>query len=122
MADEVARVTLERTKPKKKPKVNVASLREQLRRLNVAYMAGNMPDDEYIAESKEINQMIVKAEAEAKEDPAEKDLSSLKVVMETDFRGIYQELTPEDRRRFWRSLIDAINLDADGNVISVDFL
>lgn len=122
MADEVARVTLERTKPKKKPKINVSSLREQLRRLNVAYMAGNMPDDEYIAESKEINQMIVKAEAEAKEDPAEKDLTALKVVMETDFRGIYQELSPEDRRRFWRSLIDAIHLDAEGNVISVDFL
>lgn len=122
MADEVARVTLEKAKPKKKPKTNVASLREQLRRLNVAYRAGNMPDDEYLAESKEINQMIVKAEAEAKEDPAEKDLSALKVVLETDFRSIYQDLSPEDRRRFWRSLIDYINMDGDGNIVSVDFL
>lgn len=122
MADEIAHVTLERTKPKKKPKVNVASLREQLRRLNVAYMAGNMPDDEYIAESKEINQMIVKAEKEAKEDPAEKDLSTLQIVLETDFRGIYQDLSLEDRRRFWRSIIEEIHLDEDGKVISVDFL
>jgi DNA invertase Pin-like site-specific DNA recombinase len=122
LADEVARVTLEKTKPKKKPKLNVASLREQLRRLNVAYRAGNMSDDEYLEESKEINQMIVKAEAEAKEDPAEKDVSALKVVMETDFRSIYEELSPEDRRRFWRSIIEEIYLDMDGNVISVDFL
>jgi hypothetical protein len=122
MADEIARVSLEKTKPKRKPKVNVANLREQLRRLNVAYMAGNMDDAEYISQTKELNTMILKAEKDAKEDPAEKDLSALKVVLETDFRGIYQELSLEDRRRFWRSLIDAIHLDADGNVISVDFL
>lgn len=122
MKDEIARVKLERVKPKKKPKTNVANLREQLRRLNVAYRAGNMSDDEYIADSKELNQMILKAEAEAKEDPAEKDLTGIQTVLETDFRGIYQDLTPEDRRRFWRSLIDYINLDKDGNIVSVDFL
>lgn len=122
MADEVARVSLERAKPKKKPKVNVANLREQLRRLNVAYRAGNMSDDEYLAESKEINQMIVKAEKEVEADPGEKDLSALKVVMEMDFRSIYQDLNEEDKRRFWRSIINSINLDADGNIVSVDFL
>lgn len=122
MADEIANVTLERAKPKKKPKINVANLREQLRRLNVAYRAGNMSDEEYLEESKELNQMIAKAESEAKEDPAEKDLSTLQVVLETDFRGIYQDLSKEDRRRFWRSIINEIHLDKDGNVISVDFL
>lgn len=122
MADEVARVSLERAKPKKKPKVNVANLREQLRRLNVAYRAGNMSDDEYLAESKEINQMIVKAEKEVEADPGEKDLSALKVVMEMDFRSIYQDLNEEDKRRFWRSIINSINLDADGNIVSIDFL
>ena len=122
MADEIAHVTLEKAKPKKKTKPNVPKLREQLRRLNVAYMAGNMEDDEYIAQTKELNAMIAKAEAEAKEDPAEKDLSALKVVLETDFRGIYQNLNQEDKRRFWRSLINEIHLDQDGNVVSVDFL
>lgn len=122
LTDEIARVTIEKSKPKKKPKVNVASLREQLRRLNVTYRAGNMPDEEYLAESKELNEMIVKAETEAKADPAEKDLSPLKEVLKTDFRGIYQELSPEDRRRFWRSIIDKIHLDKEANIISVDFL
>lgn len=122
MEDEIARVEMERAKPKKKPKVNVANLREQLRRLNVAYMAGNMPDDEYIAESKELNNMILKAEKEAKEDPAEKDLTALQSVLETNFREIYKDLSMEDRQRFWRSLIDAIYFDKDGNIVSVDFL
>jgi hypothetical protein len=122
MKDEIARVNLERTKPKKKPKVNVSKLREQLRRLNVAYMAGNMDDTEYISQTKELNAMIVKAEAEAAQDPGEKDLTGLKAVLETDFRSIYQDLEPEDRRRFWRSLIDQIHIDDNAAVVDVDFL
>lgn len=122
MKDEVARVNLERTKPKKKPKVNVAKLREQLRRLNVAYMAGNMDDGEYITQTKELNALIVNAEAEAAQDPGEKDLTGLKAVLETDFKAIYQELDAEDRRRFWRSLIEQIHIDDDGGIVDVDFL
>lgn len=122
LKDEIATVQIERKKPKKKKKPNVAALREQLRKLNVMYMAGGKTDEEYVAETKEINQMIVKAEAEAKEDPAERDLTPLQSVLKTDFRSIYQDLSPEDRRRFWRSLINGIKLDEDGQVIAVDFL
>jgi DNA invertase Pin-like site-specific DNA recombinase len=122
MTNEIARVDLERTKPKKKPKNSVPKLRERLRRLNVAYMAGNMEDGEYIEQTKELNAMIVKAEAEVAEDPGEKDLTGLKAVLETDFRAIYRELEQEDKRRFWRSLIEQIYVDDNAQVIDVDFL
>lgn len=122
MAAEIARVDLERTKPKKKPKNTVSKLREQLRRLNVAYMAGNMDDGEYISQTKELNALIVKAEVEVAQDPGEKDLSGLKAIMETDFRSIYQDLEPEDRRRFWRSLINEIHINENGEITHLDFL
>ncbi len=122
MENEIARVKLERAKPKKKARPNVAKLREQLRRLNVSYIAGNMEDDEYIAETKELNALIVKTEAEAKDDPAEKDISALQSVLETDFKTIYQDLSKEDKRRFWRSLINEIYVDENGIIKSVDFL
>lgn len=122
MQDEIARVSLERTKPKKKPKVSVSKLREQLRRLNVAYMAGNMDDGEYIDQTKELNALIVKAEAEAAQDPGEKDLTGLKAILETDFQSIYQDLEPEDKRRFWRSLIEEIHVNEKPEVTDVDFL
>lgn len=122
MKDEIARVNLERTKPKKKRKTDVSKLREQLRRLNVSYIAGNMEDAEYIEQTKELNALIVKAEAEAAQDPAEKDLSGLQATLETDFRSIYQELDAEDKRRFWRSLIEQIYVDENANVKDVDFL
>ena len=122
LKDEIARVDLERNKPKKKPKINVSKLREQLRRLNVAYMAGNMDDGEYITQTKELNALIVKAEAEAATDPGEKDLTGLKATLETDFKSIYQELDAEDKRRFWRSLIKQIHVDDNANITDVDFL
>lgn len=122
MKDEIARVEIEKAKTKKKAKPNVAKLREKLRRLNVAYMAGNMPDEEYITETKELNALILKAETEAKEDPAEKDISGLQAVLEVDFRTIYADLSQEDKRRFWRSLIKQVNFNDDGTVKSVDFL
>lgn len=122
LKEEIARVELARTKPKPKPKTDVAKLREELRRLNVAYRAGNMSDDEYLADSKDINARIVKASAAAAVDPGEKDLSGLKELLETDFCSIYQTLDREDKRRFWRAIIKEIHIDENADIKSVDFL
>lgn len=119
---EIARVELARRKPKPKAKTDVAKLREQLRRLNVTYRTGNMPDDEYIAEAKELNALIAKAAAELPADPGEKDLTDLQELLETDFRSIYAGLDAEDKRRFWRAIIKEIKVDEAANITSVIFL
>ena len=120
---EIARIEIERAKPKKKKKkTDVVKLREQLRRVNVAYIAGNMPDDEYITETKELNEQIKKAEAIEREEMASRDIEPLKKVLEMDFRGIYTELDQEERRRFWRGIIKQINLKENGEIKTVDFL
>ena len=118
--DEIARVELERTKPKKKPKTDVAALREKLRRLEVVYMAGNKTDAEYLEETAEIKEQIKKAELEKLEEPEETDIEALRETLETDFRGIYETLSREDKRRFWRGLIKQIHVKGN-NVQSVDF-
>ena len=118
---EIARVELERTKPKKKPKTDVAALREKLRRLEVVYMAGNKTDAEYLEETAEIKQQIKQAEMEKLDDPEEIDIESLKATLETDFRGIYETLSQEDKRRFWRGLIKEIHV-TENRVHTVDFL
>ena len=121
LRDEIARVELERTKPKKKPKTDVAALREKLRRLEVVYMAGNKSDAEYLSETAEIKEQIKKAELEKAEEPDETNIEALKATLETDFRGIYETLDPEDKRRFWRGLIKEIHVEGNG-VKAVDFL
>lgn len=118
---EIARIKLAQAKPKKKKKSNVAKLREQLRRLNVAYITGNKPDEEYIAETKELNEQIKRAEELERDDVANKDTVLLEEVLEMDFRSVYESLDPEDRRRFWRNIIKQIHVDMNGDIVSVEF-
>lgn len=120
--DEIAKVEIEKAKPKKKPKTNVAALKEKLRRLDVVYMAGNKSDEEYLIEQKELKNAIDKAESEASgsDNPSNKDLSVLQKTLEADFRTIYNTLDDEDKRRFWRTLIKTICVKGN-DVIDVDF-
>ena len=109
LKQEIASVELERRKPKPKPKTNVPALKEKLRRLTVAYMAGNKTDAEYFKENAEIKALIEKAEQEAP--PKERDIEPLKVILSTDFKSIYQTLVAEEKQRFWRGLIKEIELE-----------
>ena len=118
MEDEIARVELEQTKPKPKPKNNVKSLKEKQRRLTVAYMAGNISDDEYLKEDAELKALIAKAEADAPAAP--RDITPLKDLLETDFLSVYEMLNEEEKQQFWQGLIKEIKLDGK-NVAEVIF-
>lgn len=118
LENEIASVELEKTKPKPKPKYNLKALKERLRRLNVTYMAGNKTDEEYLKEDAEIKELIAKAENEAP--PPERDLEPLRELLNTDFVSVYLTLEPEDKRRFWRSIIKEIQVE-DLNVKDVIF-
>lgn len=120
MKDEIARVEIEKTKPKAKPKTNTAALKEQLRRLEVVYMSGVKSDEDYIREAKELKAAIEKADQEYSEDEGNKDLSILQETLSTNFKSIYATLDEEDKRRFWRALIKKIHVKGN-KVISVEF-
>lgn len=109
LQDEILKAEIEQAKPKPKPKTNVKKLKERQRRLTVAYMAGNVPDDEYLREDAELKSLIAKAEAETP--PPAPDLAPLKELLGTDFRSIYAELTMEEKQQFWQRLIKEIQLD-----------
>lgn len=118
--DEIAQVEIEKLKPKPKPKTNIPALKEQLRRLEVVYMAGNKTDEEYFKEQKELKDAIKKAEDESPVNPEDRDLTLLKEMLEVDFKSIYKMLSDEDKRRFWRLRIKEIHVK-ENEIISVDF-
>lgn len=103
---EINRVETEQAAPKPKKKTNVAKLKEKLRKLTVAYMAEALTDDEYLSEAATLKKVI--EEAEKEEIPQERDLTPLKELLEIDYRSIYETLSPEERRRFWRGFIKEI--------------
>lgn len=119
LENEIAKAELEKAKPKPKPKTNIAALKEQLRRLNVMYMAGNKTDDEYLKEDAELKTLIAKAEDEAP--PPDRDTEPLNEILNTDFQAIYKTLDQEEKRRFWRGLIKEIKFDGK-DIVDVVFL
>ena len=118
LENEIARVELEQAKPKPKPKTNIKALKEKQRRLTVAYMAGNISDDEYLKEDAELKALIAKAEAT--EQPEQRDITPLKDLLETDFLSLYETLTDEEKQQFWQRLIKEIRLEGK-NVTEVIF-
>lgn len=95
----------------RRPKVrDIVSLNEQLRRMNVIYMAGNISDEEYDTETKRIKSEIEKARLEDREDIV-LNTDGLKQFLESDALAIYDTLSKEDQRRLWRSIIQEIHVD-----------
>lgn len=120
LKDEIASVEIERARPKPKPKTNISALKERLRRLDVMYMAGNKTDAEYLKEQKELKVAIKKAEGEIQTSRADRNIDHLREVLETDFVSIYETLDDEEKRRFWRSIIQEIHIEGN-DVVSVVF-
>ena len=118
LKDEIARVEVERSKPKPKPKTDVARLKEMLRKVDVRYMNDTITEKEYFAETAEIKAAIQKAEAGAAMTmtDADRDISHLQDLLATDFKTIYKDLDAEDRRRFWRSIVEEIYVKGNSPV------
>ena len=79
---EIEKITVAKKEAKKRAKPDVAKFKEQLRKLNVMYMAGGKTDDEYVQETKMIKELIDKASQE--EAPVERDIAPLEKLLKTD--------------------------------------
>ena len=96
---------------RRQPKVHdIVALNEQLRRLNVVYMAGNMNDEDYAAETKRIKTQLETAKRQEAED-APLNVEGIKAFLKSDFLTVYHSLSKEDQRRMWRSIIEEIYID-----------
>lgn len=101
----------EQAQKKRQPKVkDIISLNEQLRRLNVVYISGNLSDEEYAAETKRIKAEIEKAKQDDEEyQPV--NVEGLKAFLESDVLATYPDLNKEEQRRLWRSIIQEIHVE-----------
>lgn len=96
--------------PVKKSKAHdISKLNEQMRRLNMIYMAGNMDDDEYAKQTVDLKKKLEQAKEEEK-DERPPDLEVLREFLKSDFETIYHTLDDEDKRRLWRSIISEIHV------------
>ena len=98
-------------KKKRSSKVqDIVSLTEQLRRLNVIYIAGNIPDEEYLSETSRLKTALEAAKKESMKDRP-LDLTAIRQFLESDFLSVYDTLKKEDQRRMWRTILEEIYVD-----------
>ena len=111
MKEFILETEIRQAAKKAQPKVHdLVALNEQLRRLNNIYIAGNISDEDYSKETTRIKGAIEKAkQAESENRPI--NLMKLRELYNSNFIGTYEQLSKEDQRRFWRSLLDEIYID-----------
>lgn len=98
-------------KPKKNPQNKLKALKEQLRRLEVVYMAGNKSDDDYIKESIIIKSQIKEEELKAENNHTEEDATHLQAFLDSDFKNTYNDFTQEEKKAFWQGIIKTVHFD-----------
>ena len=94
-----------------KKTVDAATVRKKLARLKELYLDGLIEKDEYAADREKLLAQLPKKEVK----PI--DLSpTRRIVLSGDFREKYAELSREDKRRLWRSIVDHITTSTNGNL------
>lgn len=111
LEDHILIADVQKQEKSRRPKVrDIVALNEQLRRLNVIYLAGNISDEEYDAETRRIKSEIDKAKIESRDDVV-LNTEGLRQFLESDALGIYETLSKEDQRRIWRTIIQEIHVE-----------
>lgn len=109
----------EAAKPVVRTKVDIVKkLEKELDRLNYQYRKDRISEKEYDTEYEALVKKI--NEARAKEvaiaNPVQRDLTSLREFLKQDIQSIYATLTREEKRTFWRGIIDSITLHPDKKI------
>lgn len=116
----VARANIETKSPKQAPKTDTTKLREQLRRLNVIYMNGNISDSDYNAQAATIKATIAEAEKAVEKKAKAVDLEGIRNFLNSDFEEVYSTMERDEKQRFWRSIISEVHFN-DNEVEEIIF-
>ena len=116
IGNEIIRVeSMADDQPQNDIKQKAEKIKTEMDRLNMMFRKGRIEEEEYDTEyfklEKKLNNLDV---AEA---PPRKDLDAIKGILETDYRGIYEELTQENKKAFWRSFIKEFTIDENKKIV-----
>lgn len=114
--NEIARVeSVTDTTPQNKNAIKLAELNAELDRLNLMFRKGRIKEEEYDTEYLKLQKQIESIDIEAA--PPERDLDALKGILETDYKGLYEQLTKENKKAFWRGIIKEFSIDENKKII-----
>ena len=113
--NEVAQVeNVEDEQPKNSNEEKINKMKAEMERLNLMFRKGRISEEEY---DKEYYSLDKKLKAiDVVEEPPKRNLDALKGLLETDYRGLYEQLSKENKKAFWRSLIREFSIDENKKI------
>lgn len=103
----------------KRNKQESVNLKRELTNLNTLFQKGRIEWEYYDKEYQRIKSSLEAFEKCNYE--ASRDFSRTETVFQSDFREQYEYMNDENRRAFWRSLIERIYINKNNEVTGVDF-
>jgi hypothetical protein len=116
ITNEVLRVeSITDAQPKNNNEEKAKKIKAEMERLNMMFRKGRIDEEEY---DKEYYALDKKLKAiDIVEKPPERDLDALKGLLETDYRGLYEQLNKENKKAFWRNIIQEFAIDEHKKII-----
>jgi DNA invertase Pin-like site-specific DNA recombinase len=107
--------SIEEIAPRNNNDIKAEKLKAEMERLNMMFRKGRIEEEEYDTEYYKLEKALTKLDiAEA---PPKRDLDVLKGLLETDYRGLYANLTKENKKAFWRTIIREFAIDEDKKIV-----
>lgn len=113
--NEVIRVeSIDEAQPKNNNAAKIAKLKAEMDRLNMMFRKGRIDEEEYDTDYLKLEKSL-KA-LDTVEAPPQRDLDALKGLLETDYRSLYNQLTKENKKAFWRRIIKEFAITEDKKI------
>lgn len=114
--DEVIRIeNIEDARPQNANAEKAQKIKAEMDRLNMMFRKGRIEEEEYDTEYMKLDKKLKALDIEEK--PQERDLDALKGLLETDYRGLYSQLTKENKKAFWRRVIKEFTIDENKKIV-----
>lgn len=108
-------------KQDKRKKSQIPAIKKEMERLNTMFRKGRIEEAEYDKEYLELENKLKIAEIEDGQ-AQHKDVSHLKEMLNTDWRGLYDKLDRKHKKAFWRKLIKKMTMGEDRKIIEDSIL
>lgn len=116
IGNEVIRIeSIGENHPKNTNAEKITKLKAEMDRLNMMFRKGRIDEEEYDTDYLKLEKKLKSIDTE--EAPPKKDLDALKGLLETDYRGLYSQLTKENKKAFWRRIIKEFSIDESKKIV-----
>ena len=103
-------VTAQVQPKQKQKKIDTAAVQKKLDRLKDLYVDGLITKEQYLVDYNKLTPLL-----QADIEPPCRDYEATREIIRENLRPSYAKLTRENKRILWRSIIERIEVDADGN-------